>query len=103
MDVLHLIYGSSYLVCTFLQKKKHHQLKTVLCGRCVLLSQGAMIPAVSGNGGYGEGKGFISADDLRAQLTHLRYDKALIVKLVRSLFQLCELFRGIRVELVNDF
>uniref|UniRef100_A0A7I4E6M4 CP-type G domain-containing protein n=1 Tax=Physcomitrium patens TaxID=3218 RepID=A0A7I4E6M4_PHYPA len=63
-------------------KKKHHQLGTVLCGRCQLLSQGAMIPAVSGNGGYGEGKGFVSSDELRAQLTHLRYEKALIVKLV---------------------
>ncbi|KAG0562303.1 hypothetical protein KC19_9G135400 [Ceratodon purpureus] len=69
-------------LATFEVKKKHHQLKTVLCGRCVLLSQGAMIPAVSGNGGYGEGKGFISADELRAQLTHLKYEKALIVKLV---------------------
>jgi hypothetical protein len=80
------------LVCAFLQKKKHHQLKTVLCGRCVLLSQGAMIPAVSGNGGYGEGKGFVSADELRAQLTHLKYEKALIVKLVRLFFQLCEFY-----------
>lgn len=69
-------------LATFEVKKKHHQLKTVLCGRCVLLSQGAMIPAVSGNGGYGEGKGFVSADELRAQLTHLKYEKALIVKLV---------------------
>ena len=45
-----------------------------------------MIPAVSGNGGYGEGKGFVSADELRAQLAHLRYEKALIVKLVSVIF-----------------
>lgn len=44
-----------------------------------------MIPAVSGNGGYGEGKGFVTAEELRAQLTHLKYEKALIVKLVRVL------------------
>lgn len=41
-----------------------------------------MIPAVSGNGGYGKGKGFVSADELRSQLLHLRFEKALIVKLV---------------------
>ena len=45
-----------------------------------------MIPAVSGNGGYGEGRGFVSADELRAQLSHLRYEKALIVKLVSLIF-----------------
>ncbi|CAM6008226.1 unnamed protein product [Sphagnum balticum] len=67
---------------TFEVKKKHHQLKTILCGRCVLLSQGHMIPAVSGNGGYGNGKGFVSAEELRSQLSHLRFEKALIVKLV---------------------
>jgi nitric-oxide synthase len=41
-----------------------------------------MIPAVSGNGGYGNGKGFVSAEELRSQLSHLRFEKALIVKLV---------------------
>eukprot|EP00850_Spirogloea_muscicola_P002426 SM000009S23555 [mRNA] locus=s9:741559:745038:+ [translate_table: standard] len=41
-----------------------------------------MIPAVGGNGGYGSGPGFVSADELRAQLLHLRDHKALIVKLV---------------------
>lgn len=79
------ILGALTLFLFLSQKKKHHQLGTVLCGRCQLLSQGAMIPAVSGNGGYGEGKGFVSSDELRAQLTHLRYEKALIVKLVQSL------------------
>ncbi len=72
----------AYHYCLMLQKKRHHQLKTILCGRCVLLSQGHMIPAVSGNGGYGNGKGFVSAEELRSQLSHLRFEKALIVKLV---------------------
>ncbi|CAM6093130.1 unnamed protein product [Calypogeia fissa] len=67
---------------TFAVKKKHHQLKTVLCGRCRLLSQGQMIPAVGGVGGYGEGKGYIPAEQLRTQLSHLRHEKALVVKLV---------------------
>ncbi|KAL2629695.1 hypothetical protein R1flu_014381 [Riccia fluitans] len=67
---------------TYEVKKKHHQLKTVLCGRCRLLSQGHMIPAVGGLGGYGSGKGFILAEELRNQLSHLRHQKALIVKLV---------------------
>lgn len=42
-----------------------------------------MVAAVGGNGGYGSGKGFVLADDLRRQLAHLRLQKALIVKLVR--------------------
>ncbi|KAG6554501.1 hypothetical protein Mapa_003879 [Marchantia paleacea] len=67
---------------TFEVKKKHHQLKTVLCGRCRLLSQGHMIPAVGGLGGYGNGKGFVLAEELRSQLSRLRHQKALIVKLV---------------------
>lgn len=42
-----------------------------------------MITAVGGNGGYaGGGKQFVSADELREKLSHLRYEKALIVKLV---------------------
>ena len=41
-----------------------------------------MVPAVSGNGGYGEGRGFISSDELRQQLAHLRHQKALVLKLV---------------------
>ncbi|KAK3227270.1 hypothetical protein Dsin_007132 [Dipteronia sinensis] len=67
---------------TYELKKKHHQLRTVLCGRCRLLSHGHMITAVGGNGGYSGGKQFISADDLREKLSHLRHEKALIVKLV---------------------
>lgn len=67
---------------TYELKKKHHQLKTVLCGRCQLLSHGEMITAVGGHGGYSGGKQFITAEDLRQKLSHLRDAKALIVKLV---------------------
>ncbi|MCL7024407.1 hypothetical protein MKW94_006288, partial [Papaver nudicaule] len=67
---------------TYELKKKHRQLKTVLCGRCKLLSHGHMITAVGGNGGYSGGKQFVSAEELRNKLSHLRYEKALIVKLV---------------------
>ncbi|KAL3524154.1 hypothetical protein ACH5RR_016988 [Cinchona calisaya] len=67
---------------TYQLKKKHHQLRTVLCGRCRLLSHGHMITAVGGNGGYSGGKQFISAEELREKLSHLRHQKALIVKLV---------------------
>lgn len=66
------------------QKKKHKQLKTVLCGRCRLLSHGHMITAVGGNGGYPGGKQFVTAEELREKLSHLRHEKALIVKLVSS-------------------
>ncbi|XP_065871468.1 NO-associated protein 1, chloroplastic/mitochondrial [Euphorbia lathyris] len=67
---------------TYELKKRHRQLRTVLCGRCKLLSHGHMITAVGGNGGYPGGKQFVSADELREKLSHLRYEKALIVKLV---------------------
>ncbi|XP_062092187.1 putative nitric oxide synthase isoform X2 [Humulus lupulus] len=67
---------------TYALKKKHRQLRSVLCGRCKLLSHGHMITAVGGNGGYSGGKQFITADQLREKLSHLRYEKALIVKLV---------------------
>ncbi|KAL4018839.1 hypothetical protein IC575_022465 [Cucumis melo] len=67
---------------TYELKKKHHQLRRVICGRCRLLSHGHMITAVGGNGGYSGGKQFISAEELRDKLSHLRYEKALIVKLV---------------------
>lgn len=70
-----------------LQKKKHRQLRTVLCGRCRLLSHGHMITAVGGNGGYSGGKAFISADELREKLSHLRHEKALIIKLVLDLLR----------------
>ncbi|CAH2041915.1 unnamed protein product [Thlaspi arvense] len=63
-------------------KKKHRQLRAVLCGRCRLLSHGQMITAVGGNGGYSGGKQFVSAEELREKLSHLRHEKALIVKLV---------------------
>nr|POE90546.1 isoform 2 of no-associated protein 1, chloroplastic/mitochondrial [Quercus suber] len=67
---------------TYELKKKHHQLRTILCGRCRLLSHGHMITAVGGNGGYSGGKQFVTAEQLREKLSHLRYEKALIVKLV---------------------
>lgn len=43
-----------------------------------------MITAVGGNGGYSGGKQFISAEELREKLSHLRHEKALIVKLVKA-------------------
>lgn len=67
---------------TYELKKKHRQLRTVLCGRCRLLSHGHMITAVGGNGGYSGGKQFVSAEELREKLSNLRDEKALIVKLV---------------------
>lgn len=41
-----------------------------------------MITAVGGNGGYSGGKQFVTAEELREKLSHLRHEKALIVKLV---------------------
>ena len=41
-----------------------------------------MITAVGGNGGYSGGEQFISAEELREKLSHLRNEKALIIKLV---------------------
>ncbi|CAJ2655095.1 putative nitric oxide synthase [Trifolium pratense] len=67
---------------TYELKKKHHQLRTILCGRCRLLSHGKMITAVGGHGGYSGGKQFVTAEDLRQKLSHLRNARALIVKLV---------------------
>lgn len=67
-----------------MQKKKHKQLRKVLCGRCKLLSHGNMITAVGGNGGYSGGKQFVTAEELRKKLSHLRHEKALIVKLVKT-------------------
>ncbi|KAL8536937.1 hypothetical protein ACS0TY_012213 [Phlomoides rotata] len=54
----------------------------VLCGRCKLLSHGHMITAVGGNGGYPGRKQFVTTEELREKLSHLRHEKALIVKLV---------------------
>ncbi|KAK7341166.1 hypothetical protein VNO80_24091 [Phaseolus coccineus] len=67
---------------TYELKKKHRQLRTVLCRRCQLLSHGEMITAVGGHGGYPGGKLFVTAEELREKLSHLRHEKALIVKLV---------------------
>ncbi|KAK1431590.1 hypothetical protein QVD17_08050 [Tagetes erecta] len=67
---------------TYELKKKHRQLRTILCGRCRLLSHGHMVTAVGGNGGYAGGKQFVTAEELREKLRHLRNEKALIVKLV---------------------
>nr|ABR16951.1 unknown [Picea sitchensis] len=75
--------GPGYVTLeTYELKKKHRQLRSVLCGRCRLLSHGHMLTAVGGHGGYSGGKQFISAEQLREKLSHLRHDKALIVKLV---------------------
>ncbi|MED6173028.1 hypothetical protein PIB30_055499 [Stylosanthes scabra] len=67
---------------TYELKKKHRQLRTVLCRRCRLLSHGKMITAVGGHGGYNGGKLFVTAEELREKLSHLRHEKALIVKLL---------------------
>ncbi|KAJ6848942.1 putative nitric oxide synthase isoform X1 [Iris pallida] len=67
---------------TYELKKRHHQLRTILCGRCKLLSHGHMVTAVGGHGGYSGGKQFVSAEELREKLSHLRHEKVLIVKLV---------------------
>jgi hypothetical protein len=45
-----------------------------------------MITAVGGHGGYSGGKQFVTAEDLREKLSHLRNAKALIVKLVNDIF-----------------
>ncbi|KNA05306.1 hypothetical protein SOVF_191560 isoform B [Spinacia oleracea] len=71
------------------KKKKHRQLKTVICGRCRLLSHGHMITAVGGHGGYAGGKQFVTAEELRDKLSHLRHEKALIVKLLRGMRWIC--------------
>ncbi|MCO5597272.1 hypothetical protein L7F22_051348 [Adiantum nelumboides] len=70
------------LLDTYELKKKHHQLRTVLCQRCRALAHGQMIPAVGGHGGYAGGKRFITAEQLRMELSHIRDEKALIVNLV---------------------
>jgi len=46
-----------------------------------------MITAVGGHGGYPGGKLFVSAEELREKLSHLRHEKALIVKLVNQALQ----------------
>ncbi|KAL2540047.1 NO-associated protein 1 [Abeliophyllum distichum] len=71
---------------TYNLKKKHRQLRTVLCGRFRLLSHGHMITAVGGNGGYSGGKQFVTAEELREKLSHLRHEKALTVKLGRDVY-----------------
>ncbi|KAH7437897.1 hypothetical protein KP509_05G094200 [Ceratopteris richardii] len=63
-------------------KKKHHQLRSVLCERCRALAHGQMIPAVGGHGGYGGGKRFVTAERLRMELSHIGDEKALIINLV---------------------
>ncbi|KAL5719263.1 nitric-oxide synthase (NADPH) [Ranunculus cassubicifolius] len=70
---------------TYELKKKHRLLKTVLCGRCKLLSHGHMITAVGGNGGYSGGKQFVTADELRQKLSHLRDEKLILVLLTTQI------------------
>ncbi|XP_062217909.1 putative nitric oxide synthase [Phragmites australis] len=79
-------------------KKRHRQLRTVLCGRCKLLSHGHMVTAVGGHGGYPGGKQFVSAEELREKLSYLRHEKALIVKLVDIVD-----FNGSFLARVRDF
>ncbi|KAK8970502.1 putative nitric oxide synthase [Platanthera guangdongensis] len=69
------------LTQTQLLKKMHHQLRSILCGRCKLLSHGHMVTAVGGHGGYSGGKQFILAEELREKLSDIRHEKVLIVKL----------------------
>ncbi|PAN03537.1 hypothetical protein PAHAL_1G003800 [Panicum hallii] len=83
---------------TYDLKKRHHQLRTVLCGRCKLLSHGHMVTAVGGHGGYPGGKQFVSAEELREKLSYLRHEKALIVKLVDIVD-----FNGSFLARVRDF
>uniref|UniRef100_A0A0D9VB46 NOA1/YqeH-like C-terminal domain-containing protein n=1 Tax=Leersia perrieri TaxID=77586 RepID=A0A0D9VB46_9ORYZ len=83
---------------TYELKKRHHQLRTVLCGRCKLLSHGHMVTAVGGHGGYPGGKQFVSAEELREKLSYLRHEKALIVKLVDIVD-----FNGSFLARVRDF
>ncbi|KAG2647920.1 putative nitric oxide synthase [Panicum virgatum] len=83
---------------TYELKKRHHQLRTVLCARCKLLSHGHMVTAVGGHGGYPGGKQFVSAEELREKLSYLRHEKALIVKLVDIVD-----FNGSFLARVRDF
>ncbi|KAL6848477.1 hypothetical protein ACP4OV_021771 [Aristida adscensionis] len=85
-------------LATYELKKRHHQLRTVLCGRCKLLSHGHMVTAVGGHGGYPGGKQFVSAEELREKLSYLRHEKALIVKLVDIVD-----FNGSFLARVRDF
>ncbi|XP_073105823.1 putative nitric oxide synthase isoform X4 [Elaeis guineensis] len=70
------------VVLCWVQKKRHRQLRTILCGRCRSLSHGQMVTAVCGHGGYPGGKQFVSAEELREKLSHLCHEKVLIVKLI---------------------
>jgi nitric-oxide synthase len=45
-----------------------------------------MITAVGGNGGYPGGKQFVTAEQLREKLSHLRHKKVLILKLVSAIY-----------------
>uniref|UniRef100_A0A453MQ72 G domain-containing protein n=1 Tax=Aegilops tauschii subsp. strangulata TaxID=200361 RepID=A0A453MQ72_AEGTS len=85
-------------LATYDLKKRHNQLKTVLCGRCKLLSHGHMVTAVGGHGGYPGGKQFVSAEELREKLSYLRHEKALIVKLVDIVD-----FNGSFLSRIRDF
>ncbi|CAI5986819.1 unnamed protein product [Closterium sp. NIES-65] len=67
------------------QKKRHKQLRSLVCTRCQQLSHGRMVAAVTGHGGYrvtGPADMFVTAEALRQQLTYVRGEKALVVKLV---------------------
>ncbi|GJP82281.1 hypothetical protein CLOP_g12516 [Closterium sp. NIES-67] len=66
-------------------KRRHKQLRSLACTRCQQLSHGRMVAAVTGHGGYrvtGPADMFVTAEALRQQLTYVRGEKALVVKLV---------------------
>lgn len=62
-----------------------------------------MITAVGGNGGYPGGKQFITAEELREKLSHVRHEKALIVKLASSALKLSVNFYLILNNLILEY
>jgi len=64
-------------------KRVHKQLfGMMLCARCGDLSNGAMVNAVAGQGGARMSQGLLTPSQLREQLTHIRDEKVLVVKVV---------------------
>ena len=54
----------------------------MLCSRCSDLSHGRMVNAVAGQGGAKLSAGLITPSELREQLTRIRDEKVLVVKVV---------------------
>ena len=64
-------------------KRQHRQLNgMMLCSRCSDLSHGRMVNAVAGQGGAKLSAGLITPSELREQLTRIRDEKVLVVKVV---------------------